>query len=312
VLARAAAERARGGRATRARARRRDAAAPYLCLLPALAFLGLFLFWPLVQVVALSFFRWNMVSPAATWVGWDNYAVLLREPVFRQALVQSVWYVALALVGNFLLPVGLAGLTLQVSTRRADLYQSLLFAPTMVATSVGALIWQWIYLPTGGLLNGLLGAAGFPAVNWLNEPATAATAVAVVASWKTFGFNYLVALAGLRALPKDLLEAARVDGAVGFAFVRSVVAPLLAPTLLFVGLTAVLQSLSNVFIPIDVLTRGGPSESSTNLLYKVYRDGFQFFQVGKASAGAVVTMLLFGGFAVWQFRLLDRSVVYDR
>jgi len=93
---------------------------------------------------------------------------------------------------------------------------------------------------------------------------------------------------------------------------RSVIIPLLMPTLLFVALTSILQSLPNAFVPIEILTRGGPSESSDNLLYTIYQDGFHFFQVGKASAEAVVTILLLGGAAIWQFRILDRSLSYER
>jgi sn-glycerol 3-phosphate transport system permease protein len=221
-------------------------------------------------------------------------------------------YMLIALLGNFLLPVGLAMLTLQVGRRYTDLYQSLLFTPTMVAVSVGSLLWQWIYLPTGGLLNTLLSVFGLPEVNWLNNPDTALGAVGVVAAWQFMGFNYLISLAGLMAIPREYLEAARIDGATGWPLLRSVIIPLLMPTLLFVALTSILQSLPNAFVPIEILTRGGPSESSDNLLYTIYQDGFHFFQVGKASAEAVVTILLLGGAAIWQFRILDRSLSYER
>jgi ABC-type sugar transport system permease subunit len=221
-------------------------------------------------------------------------------------------YILVALLGNFLLPVGLAMLTLQVGRRHADLYQSLLFTPTVVAVSVGALLWQWIYLPSGGLLNALISLVGLPGVNWLNDPDTALGAVGVVAAWQFMGFNYLVALAGLMALPREYLEAARVDGATGWTLLRSVVIPLLMPTILFVMLTSILQALPNAFVPVEILTRGGPSDASNNLLYAIYQDGFRFFQIGKASAEAVLTVLLLGGAAIWQFRILDRSLSYER
>ena len=290
----------------------KGAAKPYLYLLPALLFLGLFVYWPLVQVTILSFFRWNLVSPNRTFVGLDNFASLLTGPKFFGILLQTLLYMFIALLGNFLLPVGLAMLTLQVGRRYTDLYQSLLFTPTVVAVSVGALLWQWIYLPTGGLLNTLLSVFGLPEVNWLNNPDTALGAVGVVAAWQFMGFNYLISLAGLKAVPREYLEAARIDGATGWPLLRWVIIPLLMPTLLFVALTSILQALPNAFVPIEILTRGGPSESSDNLLYTIYRDGFQFFQVGKASAEAVVTVLLLGGAAIWQFRILDRSLDYER
>lgn len=285
---------------------------PYLLLLPAAFFLGLFVYWPVVLVGILSFFDWNMVSPDAAFVGLENFAYLLASPEFYGLLLRSLMYVVIAMLGNFLLPVGLALLTLQVAGRYRDLYQALLFTPTVVAVSIGALLWQWIYLPTGGPLNELLSLFGLPPGNWLNDPRTALGAVGVVVAWKFFGFNYLIALAGVAAVPRDCLEAARVDGATGWPLLRWVVVPLLMPTILFVALTAILQALPYAFVPVDILTRGGPVDASNNLLYKVYQDGFQFFAVGRASAEAVVLMVLLGGFAVWQFQVLDRSLTYDR
>ncbi len=283
-----------------------------LLLMPAAALLLGFVYWPLAQVLLLSLFQWNLISPQRTFVGLGNYASLLTDPTFGGVLVQSIGYVVAALLGNFLLPLGLALLTLQVGPRARSLYQALLFTPTVVATSVGALLWQWIYLPSGGLVNALLGQVGIPPVNWLNSATTVLPAIGVVAAWKYLGFNYLAALAGLVALPRDYLEAARVDGAAGGALLRSIIVPLLAPTLLFLALTTILQTLPNAFVPIQIMTRGGPNNASNNLLYDVYQTAFQFFQVGRASAEAVVLILLLGGAAIWQFRLLDRRIEYDR
>lgn len=274
--------------------------------------MGLFVYWPLAQVSLLSFFQWNMVSPTRPFVGLENFVTLLTDGDFLRVILQSFAYIAIALLGNFLLPIGLAMLTLEVTSRQADLYQSLLFTPTVVAVSVGALLWQWIYLPTGGLLNSFLSLLGLPGGNWLNDPSTALGSVGLVAAWKFMGFNYLISLAGLRAVPREYLEAARVDGATGWPLVRYVIGPLLAPTMLFIALTAFLQALPNAFVPVEILTGGGPNNASNHLLFAVYEIGFNFFQVGRAGAAAVILMVLLGGAAVWQFRMLDRSLSYDR
>lgn len=290
----------------------RRALKPYLFLAPALLFLGTFIYWPVAQVGFLSVFEWNLVSPRRDFVGLENFTGLLADVGFYQVLTQSLFYILIALVGNFLLPVGLAMLTLVVSERSSGLYQSLLFTPTVVAVSVGALVWQYIYLPNGGLLNAALGAVGLPGGNWLNDPDTALGSIGVIAAWKFMGFNYLIALAGLLAVPREYLEAAQVDGASGWPLLRWVLIPLLMPTILFVMLTTILQALPNAFVPIEILTRGGPSSTSNNLIYSIYEDGFRFFQVGKSSALAVITMMLLGAAAIWQFRILDRSLSYDR
>lgn len=285
---------------------------PYLYILPALLFIGLFIYWPLIQVIYLSFLKWNLISPDREWVGMANYAKVVQHRDFVPMLWQSLQYILIALLGNFLLPVLLAMLTLQVSSRASDVYQSLLFTPTVVATAVAALLWQWIYSPSGGLLNEALGALHLPTPNWLNDPTYALGSVGLVAVWKFLGFNYLIALAGLKAIPQDFLEAARVDGATGWRLVQSVILPMLAPTLLFIALTSALQALPNVFVPIQIMTAGGPSNASTNLVYSVYESGFRLFQIGRASAEAVLTVILLGGIAYWYFRLLDRRTQYDR
>jgi sn-glycerol 3-phosphate transport system permease protein len=197
-----------------------------------------------------------MVSPQRAFVGWRNFETLIGDPDFRAVLWQSLQYVGIALLGNFLLPLGLAMLMLLVGDRRANHYQALLFTPTVVATSVGALLWMWIYLPAGGLLNAALALAGLPGATWLTDPDTALSAV-------------------------------------GWTLLAGVVLP-------------------NVFVPIQILTQGGPASASTNILYSVYETGFRFFQVGKASAEAVLTMLLLAVAAFAYFRLLDRRLIYDR
>lgn len=160
---------------------------PYLYLLPALAFLGLFVYAPVALVVALSFFYWNMVSPSAEFVGLANFTALLSSVDFLWILLQSGLYVILALAGGFLMPVGLAMLTVQVGGRAADVYQGFLFTPTIVATAIGALLWQFVYLPTGGPLNEALSVVGLPGANWLGDPRTALPAVGVMAAWKHLG-----------------------------------------------------------------------------------------------------------------------------
>ncbi len=286
--------------------------APYLYLVPALLALGAFVYYPLLDTIYISLHEWNLVSAKRTWVGLENYRVLLGDPEFRRILLQSGFYVLLALVGNFLLPVGLALLTLQVSEREGDVYQSLLFAPTAVAVSVGSLIWLWFYLPAGGVFNHLLAHLGLPPQPWLTSPSTALPAVSLVAAWKYLGFHYLIALAGLRTIPREYLEAARVDGASGLTLLGRVVLPLFAPSALFLFLSTIIQSLEYAFIPIEVLTTGGPFGSTSNLMYAVWQEAFRFFRAGVASAQAVMMIALFAGFILWQFRLLERGVSYER
>lgn len=289
----------------------RSALQPYLYLAPALILLGIFAFWPLAAMVYNSFFQWNMVTERQP-VGFTNFSHLLRDPALPRILWQSGLYALLALVSAFLLPVGLALLTIQAGRRSSGIYQAVLFAPAVISTTVGAIIWQFLYLQRGGAFNELLQLVGLPPLAWLNDPVLALPAVSVVTAWKFLGFSYVIALAGIAALPREQLEAARIDGADGWPLLRDVTLPLLAPTLLFIGLTAVLQALPNTFVPIQLLTVGGPTGTTSNLLYAVYEDAFKFFQVGRSSARSLLLVLLLGLFAIWQFRLLERRTSYDQ
>jgi len=274
--------------------------------------LALFVFAPLAQTVLISFFEWNLVSPQRHFIGLENYTAIFSDPGFVGVIGQSFAYMALALIGNFALPVGLALLTLQLPEREAELFQSLLFVPAVVAVSIGVLVWSWFYLPAGGLFNVALGALGLPQPAWLTDPGLALPAVSLAANWKFLGFNYLIALAGLRAIPREYLEAARVDGASGARLIFRIVLPLFGPSALFLLVSTLLQSLEQVFVPIEVLTVGGPAGATTNLMYSVYQEGFKFFRAGRAAAESVLLIALFAGLIVWQFRMFERRVAYDR
>ncbi len=283
---------------------------PFLYVAPGLLFLLVFVYWPLFYNIWLSLHDWNLVSPTARFVGLGNYLALLQDPLFIQLLLQSLEYILLATLGNFLLPLALAFLTLQVRERWLDLYQSLLFAPTAVAVSVATLVWLYLYLPAAGPFSKAFSFLGFTPPNFLGDPQAALFAVSLVANWKFLGFHYLIALAGIRALPKEVLEAARVDGAVGWPFLSRVLLPMLAPTLLFLFLSAVSAALDYVFVPIDVMTQGGPFGHTSNLMYAVYQEAFRFFRVGMAAALAVLLSLGLAGFVLAQLRILERRSPY--
>ncbi len=288
------------------------AAVPYLYLAPALIVIAVFIFAPLVQSVQISFYQWNLLAPKQTYVGLDNYTALFTDEHFYTVLLQSAAYLFLALLGNFLLPIGLALLTLRLRQRTVGFFQSTLFLPTVVAVNIAVITWRWFYLPTGGLFNSLLGAVGLPAIGFLRDSSYALVAVSIVSNWKMLGFHFLIALAGLRAIPKDYLEAAAVDGAEGFALIRRVILPLFSPTAIFLLVITLIRALDDTFVPIEAMTRGGPSGATENLMYSIFLEGFKFFRAGRASALSIVLIILYSGLIYMQFRLFERSVSYDR
>ncbi len=287
-------------------------AVPYLYLAPALIVITLFIFVPLIQSVQISFYQWNLLAPKQIYVGLDNYTALFTDERFFTVLLQSAYYLILAVFGNFLLPIGLALLTLPLKNRTVAVFQSTLFLPTVVAVNIAVIVWRWFYLPTGGLFNSLLNAVGLPTIGFLRDSSFALVSVSLVSNWKMLGFHFLIALAGLRAIPKDYLEAAAVDGAEGLALIRRVILPLFSPTALFLLVITLIRALEDTFVPLEAMTRGGPSGATENLMYSIFLEGFKFFRAGRASAMSVVLIVLYSGLIYWQFRLFERSVQYDR
>lgn len=280
----------------------------FLFLAPGLFFLLVFVYLPLLANLALSFMDWNLIRSEARFVGLENYRILFQDPAFAQTVRQSLAYMGLALVGNFLFPLGLALLTLQVRGRWPEVYQSLLFAPTVAAVSVASLVWLYLYLPAAGPLAQVLRAVGLEAPPLLTDPRTALPAVALVANWKFLGFHYLIALAGLKAIPREVMEAARVDGAQGLSLLWHVLLPLLGPVLLFLLLSALASALEYAFVPVEVMTQGGPFGRTNHLMYAVYQEAFRFFRAGVAAAEAVLLTLGLGVLILGQLWLLEKRV----
>ncbi len=285
----------------------------YLYVAPALIAIVLFVYVPLARTVQLSFYQGNLLNPTRTAVGLDNYTDLLTDPIFHETLLNSGLYLVFALIGSVAVPVSLALLTLQLTDREIDFYQSALFLPTVIAFNVVVLIWAFFFLPTtNGLFNQILALFGEPPNAWLKNPRLALPSIALIANWKVMGFHFLLAIAGLKAIPKETLEAAYVDGAHGWALIRRIVLPLFAPTGLFLVITTLIGAMDAVFTPIRVMTEGGPNNATSNLMYAIYSEGFRFFRVGQASTLSVILIVVFGSLIYAQYRLLDRRVSYDR
>ena len=288
-----------------------EAVLPHLFLLPVVALMLIFIYWPLVYSVYLSFFDWNFVSPDKTWVGLDNYTRLLDNARFLQSVRQTGIYILALVPLQVFLPLGLALLLWPIrKARTQSAYRIMLFSPTVVAYSVGALLWLWIFNPLIGVLNQVIVYLGGERVNWLANPRTAIWCVIIVAAWKSLGFNLLLYLAALEAVPVDYIEAAQVDGASGWQIIRSIRWPLITPTFFFVLVTTVIAVNDEVFGAINVLTDGGPFNKTSNIVYYLYLQGFRFFQIGTASA---VSLIIFVGTVLltWlQFRFVERHVHY--
>lgn len=281
----------------------------WLLLLPAMVLLVTFTHWPAVATLIDSFFSTPRGTRPAVWVGAENYAVMVDDPVFWQTVRNNLWFAAATIPTS----IGLALLmALWVNERMAGRtwLRMAYFTPTVLPMIAVANIWLFFYTPQYGLLEQVTGALGLPSHNWLGSPSTALGAVTLVAVWKEAGFFMIFYLAALQTLNPSLKEAAAIEGASRWYFFRRVQWPLLMPTTLFVLVNAVI----NAFRLVDhifILTRGGPDNATSLLLYHLYEVGFKFWDTAYAAAITVVLVMVLAGVALFQFFVLDKKVHYQ-
>ncbi|MDP3520329.1 MAG: sugar ABC transporter permease [Hydrogenophaga sp.] len=281
----------------------------YLLLLPALVLLFGFTHLPALQSVVDSFFSTPRGARAAVRVGLENYAVMVDDPTFWRALRNNLWFALGTIPASIALALCMAVWVNGHMAGRTWLRMAY-FTPTVLPMIAVANIWLFFYTPGYGLLEQLTGALGLPSHNWLGDPSTALGAVTLVAVWKEAGFFMIFYLAALQGLSPSLAEAAAIEGASRWQFFRRVQWPLLMPTTLFVLVNAVI----NAFRMIDhivVMTRGGPDNATTLLLYHLFEVGFKFWDTAYAAALTVVLLALLGAVAWLQFAVIDKRVHYQ-
>lgn len=288
-----------------------EGSTPYLLIAPLLILVGVFIYWPLFYSAYLSFFDWNFVRPDKNFVGFDNYTRLAHDPRFMKSLHGTwIYFVTLIPIQVFL-PLGLAIMLWPIRRAKTQgAYRVMIFSPTVIAWSVGAVMWLWIFNPLQGFLNKVLMEFGVERINWLSDRDTAIWTVIIVATWKSLGFNLLLYLAALEGVPNDVIEAASLDGASNWELMRTIRFPLITPTFFFVLVTTVISVNDDVFGAINVLTDGGPFQSTTNIIYYLYEQGFKYFQIGAASAVSIIIFIVTVILTWIQFKYIEGRVHY--
>lgn len=262
-------------------------------LAPALLVFGVFVVWPLLDSFRYSVTNWNGFDPAYDFVGLDNFARIFRDPEFLNAIVNTAIWIVAALVIPVLLGLVLA-LLLNTGLRGANIFKSIFYLPICLAAVIVGQIWIWIYQPDWGLLNTAIEAAtGMRRFNfaWLAEPSTALGSVIVAWSWQQTGLAMVIFLAGLTAIPRDLLEAAEIDGVSRWRQTLHIVLPMLRPATVVVVALSVINALKGFDI-LYIMTGGGPFRSSNTLAFFMYEESFKKYRMGYGSAISVVLFLI--------------------
>ncbi len=298
---------------------------------PIMALLIFFSLLPTIWVVVLSFFDYTPVRVGAgflglgganPFVGLDNYVAMFADTqparVFRMAVMNTFVFALLVLPLNLAITLPLALMVESVHARLKGFFRAVYFLPAITSTVAVALMWSYIFKPQAGLLNTLIQSVGLvPPKAWLTDPRAvyfgvplAMIAVIVAYVWQDFGYNLVIFIAALQAIPQDLRDAARVDGANAWQEFWQITLPMLRPVLMFVCVLTMLSSFQ-VFVPFQLMTNGGPQYQTTPLLMAIYQSGFKYQQMGWASAISIVLFLIVLGFTVLQFRLLRTDWEYS-
>jgi multiple sugar transport system permease protein len=280
---------------------------PYLFILPNLVIFIVFLFGPTIYSFYMSFTNWDGLG-SPEWIGLRNYERLRHDPVFRAAMRNTILY-TIGTVGPMM--VLALGMAMMVNARLPGrtFLRVVVYLPVVISWVAAALVWQLIFLHPTGFLNAFLGNFGFGPFVFTNNPTLALPAIVWMTIWKGLGFYMIIFLAGLQTIPGSLYEAASIDGASKWQQFWRITLPLLRPTTLFVLIIGIIQSFE-VFIPIFLLTGGGPGYSTMVLVMAIYRFGFQTYEMGFASTIAVVMFLFVMIVSIMQLRLFGREVSY--
>lgn len=282
------------------RPRRRRWSPGLLFLAPSLLILGVFVLAPIVQSLYYSLFDWTVGAVEQPFLGLGNYAKLLQDPRFWNSLGVTLIYTLVSVV--LLVVLGfLTALALQGEGLVTRIVRSVLFFPTIVSLVSIGLVWKFLLDPSIGLVGGVMDALGFTPVAFLQTPHLALPSVIFVGVWKSVGFAMIIFVGGLKAVPVDRYEAARLDGVNGAEMVRYITLPSIRPTMLFATLILTIQSLQ-VFDLVYVMTGGGPLFSTDSLVNLLYRDGFVDYRTGYASAISWVLFLIIMIVAAIQLR----------
>jgi multiple sugar transport system permease protein len=270
---------------------RKDNLTAYLFLLPACLLLGVFVFYPLLQLIFVSLNDWNILKDQMTFVGLKNYRAILQEESFRQALVNTFYFVAVTVPVGMTISLGLA-LLLSDKLKGAGLFRTAVFTPFVTSTVAAGVIFIWLMDYDRGLVNAALETVGAGRINFLQSDRWAMPAVIVMTIWKQAGYNMILFLAGLQGIPEMYYEAAAIDGAKrGWQTFRHITWPLLWPTTFFVLVISIIFAFRS-FEQMFVMTRGGPVGSTTTLVYYIFDKAFKFGNMGQAAAVSTLMVVI--------------------
>lgn len=283
----------------------------YLFILPSLLVFAVFMFWPLIRTIYLSFFSWNMIRPTKTFVGFGNYIDLFKDPLTYKVMGNTVFYIIILLILNCAAPYILSFILSSVIKRGKGFYKSVIFLPSVISLVVGSILYLWILNPISGPAAVIAKLFGLTLPIWSKTDGLVIVVLSLITTWKIFGYNFIVVLAGVSGISSEVIEAAKLDKVPMHKIFLDIVLPMSSATGVYVFVMTIVQGLQYVFTPIKVITQGGPNNASSNAIYNAYQEAFVLYRTGNASAFAIVTMALFVALLILEFKYVERRVYYE-
>lgn len=288
--------------------RRRRTINGWLLLSPALIMLSVFAFYPSLATFVTSLWSRGTRRRPSEFVGLENYQYLFEDPTFWLVAWNNLLYAVVTIPASIALALVMA-LWANSKIPARSFVRTAYFTPTVLPMIAAANLWLFFYTPSFGILNQIGGLFGADPVNWLGQPSTALWAVCAVTVWKEAGFFMIFYLAALQTIPPDLKEAAEIEGASRWTYLRRIVLPLLMPTTLFILVNAMINSVK-LIDHLFILTKGGPSDSSKLILYYIWENAFAYFDRPAAAAMTALILAVLGLMAAFQFLVLDKRTHY--
>ncbi|WP_342541420.1 sugar ABC transporter permease [Heyndrickxia sp. FSL K6-6286] len=280
-----------------------------LFLLPSILLFSIFVFYPMIRTIYLSFFLTNASGETTVFVGLENYLNMFMSPIFLKSIQSTFLFVLYTVPATIVISLFLA-IIANEKLKGIGFFRTIFSSTMGISVAAASVFWMYLFNPTMGLLNQFLQSIGVESIGWLTDPAWALFSVSVTTVWMNIGFTFLVLLGGLQSIDSYLYESADIEGAGYFYKLKRITLPMLSPTLFFV-LTVSIINAFQTFGQIDILTHGGPQNETNLIVYSIYREAFVNYQFGSASAQAVVLFILILLMTALQFKLGERKVHYQ-
>ena len=278
-------------------------------LLPSIILFSLFLFYPMIKTLYLSFFLTDMAGTPTVFVGLDNYIQLYTSDIFRKSFISTFLFVLYIVPTSIIIALFLAVLANE-KLKGVGLFRTMYSSTMGISVAAGSIFWMYLFNPSMGLLNEALGVIGIDSIGWLTDPDWALIAISLTTIWMNIGFTFLILLGGLQSIDQSLYENANIEGAGYFRKLFQITVPMLSPTLFFVLVVTIINAFQT-FGQIDILTKGGPQYETNLIVYSIYREAFVNRQFGPASAQAVLLFVIILIMTVVQFKFAERKVHYQ-